>query len=228
MLDILMVTDYVCPYCLVAKEAMEQALRETGIEARIRTQPFELTEEPKARVDTYHDENRKAHYKILVEPARELGLDMKLPPAVIPRPYTRLAFEGWYFACEKNCGDEYNDLMYRAYFIEESDIGDLEVLVRLAEKIGLDGKEYRAALLEGAYCAKEKEAVAYAKDVLRVKTVPTIYINGNRISVERYTRQEMAEILRQEEKRSGGNAPEGETSEEGKRAGFCCGVDGCG
>ena len=63
-------------------------------------QPFELTEEPKERVDTYHDETRKAHYQILKEPAGQLGLAMKLPPAVVPRPYTRLAFEGWYFAKE--------------------------------------------------------------------------------------------------------------------------------
>ena len=32
-LDILFVTDYVCPYCLVAKVALEEALRETGMEA---------------------------------------------------------------------------------------------------------------------------------------------------------------------------------------------------
>lgn len=228
MLDILMVTDYVCPYCLVAKEALGRALRETGIEARIRTQPFELTEEPKERVDTYHDENRRAHYRILEEPAKELGLDMKLPPAVIPRPYTRFAFEGWYFACEKNCGDAYQDLMYRAYFIEEKDIGDPEVLAGLAGRIGLDGEEYRTALLEGTYRTKEKEAVAYAKDVLRVKTVPTIYINGNKVSPERYTVHEMTEILRQEERRAGGNASEGESEEQGEGNGFSCRTDGCG
>ena len=92
MLDILFVTDFVCPYCLVAKVALEEALRETGTEASIRIQPLELTQEPKQRVDTYHDEERKKRYQILVEPAKALGLDMKLPPAVCPRPYTRLAF----------------------------------------------------------------------------------------------------------------------------------------
>ena len=89
MLDILFVTDFVCPYCLVAKVALEEALRETGLEAQVRVQPLELTPEPKERVDTCHDEERKKHYQILVEPARALGLDMKLPPAVCPRPYTR-------------------------------------------------------------------------------------------------------------------------------------------
>ena len=30
MLDILFVTDFVCPYCLVAKVALEEALNETA------------------------------------------------------------------------------------------------------------------------------------------------------------------------------------------------------
>ena len=80
MLDILFVTDFVCPYCLVAKEALDQSLRELGLEAKISLQPLELTEEPNPRVDTCHDEKRKAHYQVLVEPCRQMGLDMKLPP----------------------------------------------------------------------------------------------------------------------------------------------------
>lgn len=215
MLNILFVTDFVCPYCLVAKEALHQALLETGIEAEVMLQPLELTEEPKERVDTYHDETRKAHYQILVKPAKELGLDMKLPPAVVPRPYTRLAFEGWYFAKSKGLGDAYSDLMYRAYFVDERDIGDLEVLVSLAESVGLDPQEYRKALLEGTYCAEEKEDVSYSRNVLRVKGVPSIYINGRPVTLQTYTKEEMIGILTQQQENSG-------------EGGFFCGPEGCG
>ena len=214
MLHILFVTDYVCPYCLVAKEALRQALAETGIEAEILMQPLELTEEPKERVDTWHDETRRAHYRILVEPARQLGLDMKLPPKVIPRPYTRLAFEGWYFAEKKGLGDAYSDLMYRAYFIEEKDIGDPEVLAALVQSLGLDPEEYRRALAEGVYSKEEKEAVAYSKDVLKVKGVPAIYINGRKVTLKTYTKEEMIGILTEQESISDGE-------------GFFCGPDGC-
>lgn len=214
MLNILFVTDYVCPYCLVAKEALKQALEETGIEAQILMQPLELTEEPKERVDTYHDETRKAHYQILVEPARQLGLDMKLPPAVVPRPYTRLAFEGWYFARKFGLEDAYSDRMYRAYFIDEKDIGDLEVLVSLAESIGLDPEEYRKALLAGTYSKEEKEDVAYSRNVLQVKGIPAIYINGQKAALQTYTKEEMIRILTQQEEISG-------------EGGFSCGPDGC-
>ena len=75
MLDILFISDYVCPYCLVAKEALKQALEEMKIEVKITWQPLELTVEPAPRVDTYSDERRRANYQVLVEPCKQLGLD---------------------------------------------------------------------------------------------------------------------------------------------------------
>ncbi len=214
MLDILFVTDFVCPYCLVAKVALEEALRETGLEAQVRVQPLELTPEPKERVDTCHDEERKKHYQILVEPARALGLDMKLPPAVCPRPYTRLAFEGLYYAQEKGLGERYADLVYRAYFEKELDIGELEVLCGIAGEAGLDVEGYRQALLQGTYTQKVKEETAYSRDVLKVSGVPTVYLNGESVSIETYTKEEMVRILQQ--------------GQEASASGFCCGADGCG
>lgn len=213
-MDILFISDYVCPYCLVAKEALKQALEETGIQASITWQPYELTMEPAERVDTYHDERRKAGYQVLVEPCRKLGLDMKLPPHVIPRPYSRLAFEGWYYACEQGLGEEYNDLMYRAYFIEELDIGDITVLKELALCIGLDGDAYEQALINGTYSEKEKEAVLYSRNELQPRGVPTIYINDEKIMLNDYTKDEMIQILTDEFFKSEG-------------PGLQCGIDGC-
>ena len=148
-MEILFITDYVCPYCLVAKVALEQALEATGLEANITYQPFELTPEPRERIDTWNDPRRRAGYKVLEEPCKKLGLPMKLPPHVIPRPYTRLAFEGWYFASEQGKGDAYADAMYRAYFMEELDIGDVTVLASVAARLGLDAEAFTAALENG-------------------------------------------------------------------------------
>jgi predicted DsbA family dithiol-disulfide isomerase len=197
MLDILFVTDFVCPYCLVAKEALDQSLRELGLEAKISLQPLELTEEPNPRVDTCHDEKRKAHYQVLVEPCRQMGLDMKLPPNVCPRPYTRLAFEGYFYAQEQGRGEVYGDKVYRAYFIDEKDIGDRQVLGDLAAQSGLDREDFLQALEDGIYGPEEKKAVTYSRQELKVEVIPTIYINGKQISLETYTKEEMTGILRQ-------------------------------
>ena len=214
MIDILFVSDYVCPYCLVAKEALKQALQETGVEANITWQPYELTREPKPQVDTYNDESRKKKYVVLVEPCKQLGLDMKLPPKVVPRPYTRLAFESWFFACDNGKGDEYNDAVYKAYFIDEQNIGDVEVLTALAEKVGLDGAVFKAALENGTYTEVEKAAVDYARNELKPSGVPTIYINGEKVAVAEYTKDEMIRILSEQ-------VPAEEVF------GFSCSEDGC-
>ena len=166
-------------------------------------------------MDTYHDERRRANYQILVEPCKQLGLDMKLPPNVIPRPYSRLAFEGWYYACDHGKGEEYNDLMYRAYFIEEQDIGDPAVLGELAARVGLDRAEFLSALEQGTYSPVEKAAVEHTRNVLQPKGVPTIYIDGEKVSLQTYTKEEMVSILRKEAEKAAAPA-------------FVCGGDGCG
>ncbi|MCI8518197.1 MAG: 2-hydroxychromene-2-carboxylate isomerase [Hungatella sp.] len=197
MLNILFATDFVCPYCLVAKEALKQCLEELGLEASITLQPLELTPEPEPQVDTCHDEKRKARYQVLVEPCRQMGLDMKLPPMVCPRPYTRLAFEGYLYAKEQGKGEVYGDKVYRAYFIHEKDIGDMEVLTELAAQSGLEPEDFRQALIDGIYTKEEKEAARYSRQELKVKSVPTIYINGQQVKLETYTKEEMMGILRQ-------------------------------
>lgn len=213
-MQITFISDYVCPYCLVAKEALKQALAETGISAEITWQPYELTPEPRERVDTWHDQARRARYRILEEPCARLGLEMKLPPRVIPRPYTRLAFEGWFYACRKGRGEAYNDLVYRAYFTEEQDIGSPEVLTELARRAGLDGADFAAALARGDDTQREREAVVYTREVLRPRGVPTIYLNGEEITLREYTKEEMIRLLQEGARRDA--AP-----------GFTCGEDGC-
>ena len=212
-MEILFITDYVCPYCLVAKVALENALAATGIAANITYQPHELTPEPRERVDTWNDPRRRAGYKVLEEPCRKLDLPMKLPPHVIPRPYTRLAFEGWYFACEQGKGDAYADAMYRAYFMEELDIGDVAVLASVAARLGLDAEAFTAALENGTYSKAEKEAVDYSRNVLKPTGVPTIYIDGVKAELSEYTTEEMIRLLQ---------------GASGSTGGFCCGANGCG
>ena len=52
-LKIQFVTDYVCPYCMVAKVPFMQAIQ--GKDVEVEWIPYELTQEPDERIDTYHD-----------------------------------------------------------------------------------------------------------------------------------------------------------------------------
>ena len=173
-------SDFVCPYCYVLEAMLEQLKPELDIE--VEYLPFELTEPPAPQVDTYNDPKRRARYAKELEPlCRQVGLKMCLPPKVVPRPYTRLAFQELYEAREKNLEDVYCHRVFQAYFEEERDIGSIQELVSLAAEAGLDPEEFRTALENGVWEAKERETVRHAKQELKVQVVPTVFLGDHRL-----------------------------------------------
>ncbi len=212
MLDILFVTDYVCPYCILAKEALRRTLDKLYLDAKITYQPLMLKPKPPVKFNP-DDPAVKKRFELLSSASRALDIDMKIPVNVNPRPVTRLAFEGWHYALEQGKGDEYADLMYRAYFVEEKDIGDIEVLRGLAERIGLNGEEYVKVIESGKYTETVLAKDNASRNELKVKGVPTIYIDGTPIELNDYTVEEMVNILSGLESVSGG---------------MHCGDEGCG
>ena len=212
MLDILFVTDYVCPYCILAKEALKRALDKLYLDAKITYQPLLLRPKPPVKFNP-DDPAVKKRFELLSSASRALDIDMKIPVNVNPRPVTRLAFEGWHYALEQGKGDEYADLMYRAYFVEEKNIGEIEVLKELAERIGLNGEEYVKVIESGKYTETVLAKDNASRNELKVKGVPTIYIDGTPIELNDYTVEEMVNILSGLESVSGG---------------MHCGDEGCG
>ena len=211
MIDILFVSDYVCPYCLLAKEALKQAVEIGELEVSVRFQPMVLKSKPQIRMTTPPDPAVIARFEKLSTASRDLGIDMKIPPNVEPRPVTHLAFQGQLYARDHGKGDEYNDLMYTAYFVEEKNIGEIDVLRSLAERVGLDGEDFVRALNEGIYAEEHNERVRVTKEELKVGSVPTLFINGERTQFSKYSVGEMLEVLMGHE----------------SKGGFACGEEGC-
>jgi predicted DsbA family dithiol-disulfide isomerase len=91
--------------------------------------------------------------------AEQLGVDIKLPPV---QPRSRRAHEAAHWARRRGKFREYNDALFRAVFQRGEDIGNTEVLTRLASDIGLEGDDLREALDNDLYLenvlADEREA----------------------------------------------------------------------
>ncbi|MBC5995020.1 DsbA family oxidoreductase [Pontibacter cellulosilyticus] len=181
MLQIKVYSDFVCPYCFFGEVVLERAL--AGIEKRdkvdVEWMSFELRPEP---TPTLKPEGKylQTTWKNSVYPMSEqLGINIVLPK-VSPQPYTHLAFEGYQYAKKHGLGEKYTDRMFRAFFQEELNIGEIDVLTDLAAEIGLDRVEFREVLESRKYKEEHQQALKHAYEDVGVQAVPT-FIIGNKI-----------------------------------------------
>ena len=86
--------------------------------------------------------------------------------------------------------------MYRAYFLEEKDIGDIAVLAAEAQALGLDAAALTEALSEGRYTRALRDLEERVLTTYHPEHVPTIYINNVETPIHHYTREEMVTLLR--------------------------------
>ena len=171
-------SDYVCPYCLLAKEPLREATQ--GQDVTVEWMPFELRPYPEPTLRPEDPYLPMVWNRSVYPLAEALGVEIKLP-TVSPQPYTALAFEGYQHAKAYSpaMAQSYNDRLLRAFFQEDQNIGDIEVLVRLVSEIGLEPTEFRQVLEEQRYRAAHQAALQRAQQ-LGIQSVPTFVI-GNQI-----------------------------------------------
>lgn len=168
-------SDYVCPYCFLAEEPLANALDHFDGEIEAEWMPFELRPYPVPTLRPEGQYLQKAWRESVYPLAERFGLEIVLP-RVSPQPYTRLAFEGGLFARDEGAADDYHHRVFRAFFQEERDIGELDELTECARDIGLDAAAFRRALEKDTYSKECGEQLRHATDVLGIQSVPTIVI----------------------------------------------------
>jgi predicted DsbA family dithiol-disulfide isomerase len=90
---------------------------------------------------------------------------------------SRLAQELGTWADSQPGGSALHDALYRAYFVDARNIGDPEILVEIAQSVGLDPTEARAVLAERRF--KEAVDADWAKSRrYGVTGVPTFMAGG--------------------------------------------------
>ncbi|MDO0939383.1 DsbA family protein [Streptomyces sp. DG2A-72] len=174
MVSIKVWSDYVCPFCLLAKEPLRQAV--LGADAEIEWMPFELRPHPTPTLRPEGSYRQGAWERSVYPPAERMGPAGRLPD-VSPQPYTRLAFERYQFARGHGLGQSCVPRMLRAFFHVDRDLGDLEVLTRIAAELGLPAAEFRTVLEQGTYATAHRCALA-AADRHRITSVPTVIVDG--------------------------------------------------
>ena len=109
----------------------------------------------------------------LIQTANDAGIDMKRPPLI---PNTRKAHEATEFARESDRLQAFHRAVFHAYFEEEQNIGEINVLCEIGVASGLDSDGLRAALDDGRYAPVVEEQMQWGRAV-GVTGVPTFIFN---------------------------------------------------
>ncbi|PLR83050.1 2-hydroxychromene-2-carboxylate isomerase [Bacillus canaveralius] len=214
-LKIKVYSDYVCPFCFLAEKPLEEAIN--GKDVEVEWMPYELRPYPNETLLPEGDYLRNTWKQSVYPMAERLGIPIVLPK-VSPQPYTHLAFEGFQYAKEHQKGNEYNDRMLRAFFQEEQDIGNIDILTKLAGEVGLDENEYRQALETRKYKEQHQKALQHAYTEANITAVPTFVIGDTVLSGVR-SKETIEQAIEEELKK--------QLSDDQFFEGMACGIDGC-
>jgi protein disulfide-isomerase len=182
-------SDIMCPFCYIGKRHYEAALKQFADSNRIEIEwkSFQLDptipKNPENKNNVYkyladrkgmsEAQSRKMHDNV-VEMAKQVGLNYNFDNAVIANSFD--AHKMIQLAKTKGLGDEAEELLFRAYFIEGMDFGDAETLVKIGQEIGLQATEIEVALLSDDFAYKVKSDIAEAAQ-LGVQGVPFFVFN---------------------------------------------------
>lgn len=104
--------------------------------------------------------------------AAKLGVEMHFPPF---KSRSRQAHEAALYARDHDHFELMRVALFQAFFVENRDIGAMDVLVAIGASVGLDGDDLRAALAAGRYTDQVIEQEQLAAQV-GISAVPTIVI----------------------------------------------------
>lgn len=166
-------SDFVCPFCYLEIPVLDRLQEEFGARLQIHWRAYELRPEPAPTLDPSGEYLRSAWANAVYPMAAERGMTMRLPPV---QPRSRKALEAAAHARSEEKGDEMRAAIFRAFFEEGKDIGQIEVLLEIADSVGLKKEPLRQALKEGRHTEDVLEDQQLAYD-LGLSAVPTMLIH---------------------------------------------------
>ena len=154
-LAITVYSDVICPWCYVGKRRLEAALDAPGVPSGIAFHwlPFELNPDmppegitrAEYRTRKFGPERAAELDRNMKETGREAGIDFAFD-RMERTPSTKLAHRLIWEAGQQGRQNEVVNRLFKAYFEEALDIGDVGVLTRLSGEAGLDAVAVEQAL----------------------------------------------------------------------------------
>ncbi|RAE96898.1 thioredoxin, partial [Burkholderia multivorans] len=135
--------DYVCLFCFLVEGAIEELKRDRDVDVTIR--PFELRPDPVPTLRPEDDYLPRIWRDAVYPMADRLDVPITLP-TISPQPRTEKAFMVLQLAQEQGKAEAYSEAMFKAFFQDDRNIGEDEVILDVAVSVGLDRAEAEQAL----------------------------------------------------------------------------------
>lgn len=174
-------SDYVCPWCYLSTSRVERLRREHGLEVKWRAFPLHPDTPREGKTLEALFAGRSYDIPKMQAQMRARMATEGLPYGERTMTYnSRLAQELAAWADTQPGGEAVHDALFRAYFVEARNVGDIDVLVDVAKQVGLDAAQAREVLekrtFKAAVDADWQEAHAHG-----ITGVPTFVLGGRAV-----------------------------------------------
>jgi predicted DsbA family dithiol-disulfide isomerase len=181
------VSDVSCPWCAVGLASLERALNalQGEVRAEIHFQPFELNPQMDAAGEDVGEHIAKKYGMTPAQLAQNQENIRQRGAAVgftFANQDTRRIYNTFdahrllHWAEDSGRQHALKRALLTAYFTDGEDVGDHEVLARVAETVGLDGAQARAILAGDRYAAEVRAQEQFFQRA-GIHSVPAIIIN---------------------------------------------------
>ena len=182
------VSDVVCPWCVIGFKQLGQALEQLGgeVDADLQWHPFELNPQmpPEGQdlrehlAQKYGTTAAQSHAarERLTGIAKSLGVEFRFYDGMRVRNTFR-AHQLLHWAGEQGRQTDLELALFDSYFSREEDVDDLDVMVAAAGRAGLDEELARAVVADGRYAdaVREEQQFWLGKGI---NAVPSFILDG--------------------------------------------------
>ncbi|NNK15579.1 MAG: DsbA family oxidoreductase [Sulfitobacter sp.] len=180
------VSDVMCPWCIVGFRQLEQALAMVGAGAYVRWHPFELNPHmpPEGQNLTEHiaekygstPEQSAQNRKMLTDLGESLGITFNFSDdSRIVNTFAAHQLLGW--AQSQGLQHPLKTALFDAHFTQGQNVSDIDVLLNVAESVGLDREAAAKVLATGSH-AEETRAHQQFWTSRGISGVPSMVFDG--------------------------------------------------
>ena len=180
-------SDMVCPFCLIGKKKLEQAIKKLGIQDKVTIQWHSFQLDPDFPMDSsasatqtltekkgISEAQLRGMYQHLQKSGSQYGIDFQFDKSLTFN--TLHTHRLWHWAMNFNKQNEWKEVVMTAYFTLGTDLSVKENLLNLVKQIGLDTEEAEKVLVSNHF-ADEVRSDIYNSQNMGIRGVPFFLID---------------------------------------------------